>query len=126
MAASGIARGIKGFFGRFPSVFWIVQIFELMERGAYYSMMPILAVHFIFNVGLPTWFGLILTIFMYPFQYGMPILSSAFGEKLGYKKQMTIGLVILFDWKPDGKRLHWRRRLLLHCRDDDRRIDATG
>ncbi|HHD15443.1 MAG TPA: MFS transporter [Euryarchaeota archaeon] len=96
MAASGIARGIKGFFGRFPSVFWIVQIFELMERGAYYSMMPILAVHFIFNVGLPTWFGLILTIFMYPFQYGMPILSSAFGEKLGYKKQMTIGFVILF------------------------------
>lgn len=83
-------------FKRFPSVFWIVQIFELMERGAYYSMMPILAVHFIWNVGLPPWFALILTVFMYPFQYGMPIFSSAFAEKLGYKKQMIIGFVILF------------------------------
>jgi MFS family permease len=84
-----------GLFRRFPSVFWIVQVFELMERGAYYSMMPILAVHFIFNVGLPVWLGLILTVFMYPFQYGMPIFSSAFAEKVGYRKQMIVGFAVL-------------------------------
>ncbi len=82
-------------FKRFPSVFWIVQIFELMERGAYYSMMPILAVHFIYNVGIPIWLGLILTVFMYPFQYGMPIFSSALAEKVGYKKQMIVGFTVL-------------------------------
>ncbi len=84
-----------GLFKRFPEVFWIVQIFELMERGAYYSMMPILAVHFIFNVGLPVWFGLIISVFMYPFQYGMPIISSALAEKVGYRRQMIIGFAIL-------------------------------
>lgn len=82
-------------FKRFPSVFWIVQIFELMERGAYYSMMPILAVHFIYNVGIPIWLGLILTIFMYPFQYGWPIISSALAEKVGYRKQMIFAFTIL-------------------------------
>lgn len=87
---------VKKLFTRFPSVFWVVQSFELMERGAYYSMMPILAVHFIFNIGLPVWLGLILTVFMYPFQYGMPIFSSAFAEKVGYRKQMMVGFTVLF------------------------------
>ncbi len=82
-------------FKRFPTVFWIVQIFELMERGAYYSMMPILAVHFIYNVGIPIWLGLILSVFMYPFQYGWPILSSALAEKVGYRKQMIFAFTIL-------------------------------
>jgi MFS family permease len=82
-------------FKRFPSVFWIVQIFELMERGAYYSMMPILAVHFIYNVGIPIWLGLILTVFMYPFQYGMPIFTSALAEKVGYRRQMIFGFMVL-------------------------------
>ncbi len=59
-------------------------------------MMPILAVHFIFNVGLPVWLGLILTVFMYPFQYGMPIFSSALAEKVGYRKQMIVGFAVLF------------------------------
>jgi MFS family permease len=93
---SASSKSKVSLFRRFPSVFWIVQIFELMERGAYYSMMPILAVHFIFNVGLPVWLGLILTVFMYPFQYGMPIFSSAFAEKVGYRKQMIVGFAVLF------------------------------
>ncbi len=80
---------------QFPKVYWTVQFFELMERGAYYSMMPILAVHFHWNVGLPYWLAVILTVFMYPFQYGMPIFSSALAEKVGYRKQMIIGFTVL-------------------------------
>lgn len=96
MTDTGSSGKKPSLFKRFPSVFWIVQIFELMERGAYYSMMPILAVHFIYNVGIPIWLGLILAVFMYPFQYGMPIFSSALAEKVGYRKQMLVGFTVLF------------------------------
>ena len=84
-----------GKLGRLPKVFWIAQTFELLERGAYYSMMPILVVHAVYNVGLPVWLGAILTVFMYPFQYGLPLLTGALGEKVGYKKQIIVAFTIL-------------------------------
>ncbi len=85
---------LKGL-SRFPRVFWVVQTFEVMERGAYYSMMPIIAVHAIWNVGLPTWLGLIITAFMYPFQYGLPILTGALAERVGYKRQIIFAFIVL-------------------------------
>jgi MFS family permease len=87
--------GLKGVFGRFPHVFWVVQLFELMERGAYYTMMPILVVHAAGNVGMNPGLALILPVFMYPFQYGLPIFSGPYAEKLGYKLQMSIAFLIL-------------------------------
>jgi MFS family permease len=86
---------IGSLFSRFPKVYWTVLSFELLERGAYYSMMPILAIHFAWNVGLPIWFVAILTIFMYPFQYALPILTSALAEKVGYRRQMIFGFTVL-------------------------------
>ncbi len=80
---------------KFPRVFWVVQTFEVMERGAYYSMMPIIAVHAIWNVGLPVWLGLMITAFMYPFQYGMPIFTGALAERVGYKRQIILAFIIL-------------------------------
>jgi len=86
---------LKDIFGRFPRVYWVAQTFELMERAAYYSMIPIIAVHASYNVGLPIWLALILTIFMYPFQYGLPIVTGALAEKVGYKKQIIVAFSIL-------------------------------
>ncbi len=80
---------------RFPKVFWVVQTFEVLERGAYYSMMPIVGYHAIFNVGLPVWLGLIITVFMYPFQYGLPIFTGALAEKVGYKRQIIFAFSFL-------------------------------
>ncbi|MGA1872924.1 MAG: MFS transporter [Thermoplasmatota archaeon] len=84
-----------GLFRRFPNVFWIVQIFELMERGAYYLMMPVLVVHAIDNVGVPEGLALVLAMFMYPLQYGIPIFSGALAEKWGYRKQMIFAFSVL-------------------------------
>jgi len=84
-----------GLFRRFSKVFWIVQSFEMMERGAYYLMMPILVYHAIDNVGLDPALGLVLTMFMYPFQYGIPILSGALAEKIGYRRQMIFAFTVL-------------------------------
>jgi MFS family permease len=90
-----MVKGLLSTFSGFPKVFWVAQTFELMERGAYYSMMPIIVVHAIYNVGLPIWLGATLTVFMYPFQYGMPIFTGALAEKVGYKKQIILAFSIL-------------------------------
>jgi MFS family permease len=86
---------LRDLFGRFPKVFWTAQTFELLERGAYYSMMPIIVVHAIYNVGLPIWLGAIITVFMYPFQYGLPMATGALAEKVGYKRQIILAFLIL-------------------------------
>jgi MFS family permease len=86
---------LKGLFGRFPKVYWVAQTFELMERAAYYSMMPIIVVHAIWNADVPIWLALIITTLMYPFQYGLPIFTGALAEKVGYKKQIIIAFSIL-------------------------------
>ncbi|WP_455391537.1 MFS transporter [[Eubacterium] cellulosolvens] len=86
---------LRDLFGRFPRVYWVAQTFELMERAAYYSMIPIIVVHAIYNVGLMVELGLIITAFMYPFQYGLPIFTGALAEKVGYKKQIIIAFSIL-------------------------------
>lgn len=83
-------------FRKFPIVFWVVQSFELMERGAYYVYVPIIAVHAQYNVGLAVGLAATLTAFMYPLQYGLPILSGALGEKFGFKRQMILGFSVLF------------------------------
>jgi MFS family permease len=80
---------------KFPKVFWVVQTFEVMERGAYYSMMPIIVVHAIWNVGVPKEWGVLITAFMYPFQYGLPILTGALAERIGYKRQIIFAFIIL-------------------------------
>ncbi len=80
----------------FQSVFWIVQIFELMERGAYYTFVPIIVYYAQYNLGVPVWIAVNITIFMYPIQYGLPILSGALAEKWGYKKQMFFAYTVLF------------------------------
>jgi MFS family permease len=80
---------------KFPKVFWVVQTFEVMERGAYYSMMPIIVVHAIWNVGVPKEWGVLITAFMYPFQYGLPILTGALAERIGYKRQIIFAFIVL-------------------------------
>jgi len=82
-------------FGKFPRMYWVVQIFEMLERGAYYTMIPIIVVHAYFNVGLSVVVAAMITVFMYPFQYGLPILTGALAEKVGYKRQIAISFVIL-------------------------------
>ena len=89
------AGKIGSLFSRFPKVYWTVLSFELLERGAYYSMMPILSIHFFYNVGLPQALCFVLAVFMYPFQYALPILTSALAEKVGYKRQMIFGFAVL-------------------------------
>jgi len=80
---------------KFPFVYWTAMSFELMERGAYYLMMPILVIHAQYNVGVPLALASVITMFMYPIQYGVPIVSGALAEKLGYRNQMIFAFSVL-------------------------------
>lgn len=82
-------------YGKFPAVYWTAMSFELMERGAYYLMMPILVIHAQYNLGVPLYMAAWITMFMYPLQYGIPILSGALAEKLGYRKQIIFAFSVL-------------------------------
>ncbi len=86
---------LTNLFNRFQKVFWTVLSFELMERGAYYTMLPILAYHARFNLDLSWGLALTLPVFMYPFQYGLPIFTGAYAEKAGYRKQMIFAFSFL-------------------------------
>jgi MFS family permease len=90
-----MATGKLKSLSKFPKVFWVVQTFEMMERGAYYTMVPILAYHVVFNVGAPPWLGGLIFAFMYPFQYGLPIFTGALAEKIGYRRQMIFAFSFL-------------------------------
>ena len=98
MTASEVDQATQkvSIFKKFPLVFWVSQIFELMERGAYYTMIPILVIHAQYNVGLTVALAVNLTVFMYPIQYGLPMLSGALGERIGFKKQMIFAFTVLF------------------------------
>jgi MFS family permease len=67
----------------------------MFERGAYYSMMAIIAIHAHYNLGFTLQQAAILTAFMYPFQYGLPLFSGALAEKVGYKKQIIFAFIFL-------------------------------
>ncbi len=80
---------------KFPLVYWTVMTSELMERGGYYLMIPIIFYHAKFNLGINEALAVSITMFMYPFQYGIPIFSGALGEKIGYKKQIIFAFSCL-------------------------------
>jgi MFS family permease len=80
---------------RFPKVFWVSMSFELFERGAYYSFTPIIALHAWANVGAPLWLSAMIFTFIWPIQYGLPILSGALVEKVGYRRQMLVAFILL-------------------------------
>lgn len=84
----------------FPRSFWIANIMELFERGAYYGMNSVLAVYLVTKIsegGLgftETSVGFLQSIFM-ALTYIMPIVGGAFAERYGYKKIITLAFALL-------------------------------
>jgi len=86
--------------GSFPRTFWIANVMELFERGAYYGMMSVLAVYLRMKTadgGLgfsETSVGFLQSI-MLTLTYVMPILGGALAERYGYKRFLTLAFAIL-------------------------------
>ncbi len=86
--------------GSFPRTFWVANVMELFERGAYYGMMSVLAVYLRMNAGegglgfSETSVGFLQSIMM-TLTYVMPILGGALAERYGYKRFLTLAFAIL-------------------------------
>ncbi|MDR2586189.1 MAG: MFS transporter [Prevotellaceae bacterium] len=76
---------------RFPGNFWTVIVMEFLERGAYYSVLSVLATYLVLN---PSQGGLgfskeaagAISGTIQPLLYFLPILAGALADRYGYRK----------------------------------------
>ncbi|MBN2243411.1 MAG: MFS transporter, partial [Acidobacteria bacterium] len=84
----------------FPRVFWIANVMELFERGAYYGMNSVLAIYLTTRLvdGGPGFsedaVGFLQAI-VYAVTYIVPILGGALAEKYGYRRMLILSFCLL-------------------------------
>ncbi len=90
----------KSLFRSFPGVFWISNVMELFERGAYYGMNSVLAVY-LTNSVLEGGLGFseqsvgFLQGLVYAMTYIVPILGGALADRYGYRKMLLVAFALL-------------------------------
>jgi len=84
----------------FPSTFWVANVMELFERGAYYGMNSVLAIYLAGSVaegGLG--FGEqsvgFLQSIVYAATYVLPILGGALADRYGYRRMLLVAFSFL-------------------------------
>ena len=99
-AESEPAEGKESGFLGFPLNYWIVILFEFMERGCYYGLMSVLSVYLVMstdhggcgfskvNVG---W----IKATIQPLLYLLPIASGALADRFGYRRALMIAFSLL-------------------------------
>jgi POT family proton-dependent oligopeptide transporter len=78
-----------------PRTFWVANLMELFERGAYYGMNAVLAVYLadVLNFDKQA-IGLLQSI-VYALTYILPIAGGALAERLGYRKMLLVAFSLL-------------------------------
>jgi len=81
-------------FGSFNRLFWVVNSFELFERGAYYGTMAVLGVHVVLNILAEDPYARALWGSLYSFLiillYFLPLFAAALADKFGYKRMLAV------------------------------------
>lgn len=80
---------------QFPKSFWIINSLELIERGAYYGTIAILAIHLHDNLGFSASVTGILTGTLMALLYFVPLVAAALAEKIGYRKSLIISFFFM-------------------------------
>ncbi len=78
-----------------PRAFWIANLMELFERGAYYGMNAVLAIYLVKVLNFSEQSVGFLQGFVYALTYIMPIVGGALAEKLGYRKMLLVAFSLL-------------------------------
>ncbi|MBN2199289.1 MAG: MFS transporter, partial [Candidatus Aminicenantes bacterium] len=79
----------------FPKTFWVANLMELFERGAYYGMNALLAVYLTDVLGFREQSVGVLQGFVYALTYVGPIFGGALAERLGYRKMLLVAFSLL-------------------------------
>jgi len=85
----------KGILASFPRTFWVANIMEFFERGAYYGMNSVLAVYLVDVLGFGQQSVGLLQGFVYALTYILPIFGGALGDRLGYRKILLVAFSLL-------------------------------
>lgn len=85
----------SGLLRSFPRVFWIANVMELFERGAYYGMNSVLAVYLTNEVhkgglGFTEQAVGFLQSIIYALTYIIPILGGALADRYGYRRLLLV------------------------------------
>jgi MFS family permease len=79
----------------FPSVFWIANSVEILERFAYYGIFNTLGIYMDYLGYSRGGLGLIQSIFLF-FSYIIPIISGSFSDRYGFKKMLLVSYLAYF------------------------------
>jgi POT family proton-dependent oligopeptide transporter len=85
----------KGMLRSFPRTFWIANMMEFFERGAYYGLNAVLAVYLVDELGFRQQEVGLLQGFVYALTYIVPIIGGALGDRLGYRKILLVAFSLL-------------------------------
>ncbi len=85
----------KSILKSFPRTFWIANMMELFERGAYYGLNSVLAVYLVDVLGFRQQEVGLLQGFVYALTYILPIFGGALGDRLGYRKILLLAFSLL-------------------------------
>jgi len=79
----------------FPRTFWVANLMELFERGAYYGMNSVLAVYLVKVLNFREQSVGFLQGFVYALTYILPIIGGALAERLGYRRMLLVAFSLL-------------------------------
>lgn len=79
----------------FPKTFWVANLMELFERGAYYGMNAVLAVYLVDVLHFRNQAVGFLQGFVYALTYILPIAGGALADRLGYRKMLLVAFSLL-------------------------------
>lgn len=79
----------------FPRTFWIANVMEFFERGAYYGLNAVLAVYLSDVLGIQKQAIGLLQGFVYALTYILPIAGGALADRLGYRKMLLLAFSLL-------------------------------
>ncbi|MEJ2722570.1 MAG: MFS transporter, partial [bacterium] len=80
---------------RLPVTFWLANMFEFFERGAYYGLQAVLAVYLVEHLEFSVESVGFLQGFVYALTYIVPIAGGALAERLGYRKMLLVAFSLL-------------------------------
>lgn len=90
------AKAEKAGLKDFPATYWISIIYEFFERGSYYGMMSILAVYMSDYLRFSKeGVGLIMGVVVPFLIYGLPIITGAVADRMGYRKTLLVAFALL-------------------------------
>ena len=79
----------------FPRTFWVANLMELFERGAYYGLNALLAVYLVKELNFREQSVGLLLGFVYALTYILPIAGGALADRLGYRKVLLVAFSLL-------------------------------